>query len=144
MKIVNYDEQIEKEGKILVSPLGISMMPILRQKHDIMLIEKISKPLKVKDAVLFKRENGQYVMHRIIRITKDGYDIRGDNCVNTEYSIKSSQIVGIMTGFYRDEKFVDCERNFLYRVYVVFVRPIYYFRRYSAAILRRIKKLFGR
>jgi hypothetical protein len=144
VKTVNYDEQIEKEGKILVSPLGISMMPILRQKRDIMLIEKISKPLKVKDAVLFKRESGQYVMHRIIRINKDGYDIRGDNCINTEYAIKPSQIVGIMTGFYRDEKFIDCKKNILYRTYVIFARPIYYFRRYSAAIMRRIKNCLRR
>ncbi|MBQ5321461.1 MAG: S26 family signal peptidase [Oscillospiraceae bacterium] len=119
---IKMEEQLEKEGKILTLPVGDSMMPILRYRQDAMLIEKLSREPKINDAVLYKRDSGQYVMHRIIAIKKDGYAIRGDNRYNIEYGVRRDQILGIMSGFYRGEKFIDCEKNKGYKAYVFLMR----------------------
>lgn len=135
------EEQLEKVGKILTLPVGDSMMPILRYRQDAMLIEKLSREPKINDAVLYKRDSGQYVMHRIIAIKKDGYAIRGDNRYNIEYGVRRDQIIGIMAGFYRDEKFIDCETNKIYKLYVFIMRATI-FPRYIIFLMKKAYKKF--
>ena len=57
-------------------------------------------------------------MHRVIRVTPDGYTIVGDNQFVSEGPIKPEQIVAKAIGFYRGGHFVS-ETNFVYRVYSV-------------------------
>jgi hypothetical protein len=44
-------------------------------------------PPKKYDVIFYRRENGQYVLHRIIKIKKDGYVCRGDNQTAKEYPV---------------------------------------------------------
>ena len=48
----------------------------------------------------------KYVLHRVIRVLPEGYLIRGDNCLTTE-RVQESQVIGVLTGFYRDDRPVD-------------------------------------
>ena len=139
MKNIRLEEQLEREGQILAPPVGDSMMPILRYRRDLMLLKKLPREPKVNDAVLYKRENGQYVMHRIVKIRKDGYVLRGDNRFNLEYGVKREQIIGIMVGFYRDEKFIDCDTNKYYKLYVFIMRSTVFPRRVIKFIKRKLK-----
>ncbi len=137
---------LEKEGVLLQLPVGKSMYPMLNQRVDTLCIEKITQPLKENDVVLYQRDNGKYVLHRIIKTKKDGYVIRGDNCIYNEYDIKDRHIFGILTSFYRKDKYIDCKKNKVYLFYVHFWRATYYIRAsfmYIRMILAKLKhKIF--
>ena len=80
------------------------MLPLLRQGKDLFIIEKKSdRRCKVGDIVLYRRRH-QYVLHRVVAVNENDYVILGDNCVEKEYGIKDSDILGIMTGFVRNGK----------------------------------------
>ena len=120
-------EEIEKHGWVLSRPAGVSMHPMLRPYKDPIYVVKPKRPFKVNDVVVYYRgENKQIVMHRIIKIRKNDYVIRGDNCLHNEYGITNSDIFGILEGFYKDERYIDCEKNKLYKVYVFFNRLTYF------------------
>lgn len=109
---MTFEEQLKKDGKLVYTNKGVSMMPLLRQGRDIMVIEDVTdKELKNYDAVLFIRKKGnqekQYVMHRILKINPDGtYWIVGDHCVTGDI-VQREAIIGRLTGVFRDEKLIQ-------------------------------------
>ncbi len=99
----SFEEELEKHGNIVFPNKGRSMMPLLRQDRDLMVIEKRGKErCRLYDAVLFKRGTS-YVLHRIIEVLDDGYRIVGDNCAVPEF-VREDQILGVMTAVVRDGK----------------------------------------
>ncbi len=136
--------EIEKNGWVLSRPVGVSMKPMLRCYKDPIYVVKPSRPFKVNDVVVYYvGENNQIVMHRIIKVRKNDYVIRGDNCLNNEYGITDDDIFGILEGFYRGERYIDCEKSKPYKVYVFFNRITYYPRfliKKAAHLLRALIK----
>lgn len=100
-----YEEIIAREGKLVYTNVGISMLPLLRQGRDLFIVEKRGpERLKAGDVVLYRRPPDKYVLHRIVEVREKEYVILGDNCVNREYGITDGDILGVMTGFVRDGK----------------------------------------
>lgn len=115
---VTFEEELERHGNIVFTNVGVSMMPLLRQGRDLMIIEKRPEErLKKYDAVLYKVGN-RYILHRIIKVREKDYVIVGDNCFRREYGIVDSQILGVLTGVVRDGKQIDTKGNKLYLAYV--------------------------
>ena len=56
------------------------------------------------DAILYRRDNGRYVLHRIVAVRPDGYVLRGDNCLRKEYGIREEQVLGVLTAVIRKGK----------------------------------------
>lgn len=127
MMSIKIEELLERDGKILELPVGTSMWPMLKNRLDPLVIEKVSGNLKNNDVVLFKRNDGQYVLHRIVKIKEEGYIIRGDNCYDNEF-VSDKQIIGVLRGFYKGERYIDCKSNFLYKMYVMVWRLSYHIR----------------
>lgn len=121
MSGMTIEAELEKDGYILSLSVGTSMQPMLNQRTEQILIERISSPPKVNDVVLFKRSHGQYVLHRIVRRCRDFYLIRGDNCYENE-KVLPKQIIGILTGFYKGDKYICCASNMRYLCYTAFWR----------------------
>ena len=71
-----FEEIIEKDGYLVYTCKGFSMMPLLRQHRDLVVISKITEPLKKYDVILFKR-NGKYILHRILTVKDGAYDTAG-------------------------------------------------------------------
>lgn len=90
------------EGTLIHHVKGISMEPLLKMNRDLLVVERCSQsvPVKMHDVVLFKRRNGQYVLHRVTEIKDDCYLITGDNCMLPE-KVYPDQIMGVMTHFTR-------------------------------------------
>ena len=57
--------QMENGGSAVLPITGTSMMPMLRNGIDSVVIIPVSRPLKKGDIPLYKRDNGKYVVHRI-------------------------------------------------------------------------------
>ena len=111
------EELLDTQGYFVYTNVGYSMMPLLRQKKDIIEIRKKgSGRCKKYDVVLYKRKN-RYILHRILRVLPDGYIIAGDHNVYVEKDIKDDDILGIMTRVIRDGKPVTPD-HLLYKIYV--------------------------
>ena len=115
--MVSFEEELERSGKLVYTTVGVSMNPLIKQDRDLSIIEKPKERLKKFDVALYKRANGQYVLHRVVKVLEDGYVILGDNCCFKEYNIKDSQILGVLTSLVRNGKEIDLN-SFGYKLYV--------------------------
>ncbi len=105
MEKYTYEEYIEKNGNLVYTNVGVSMLPLLRQGRDLFIAAKRDgQRCSVGDVVLYRRPPNQYVLHRIIEVRPDDYVILGDNCINKEYGIKDEDIIAVMTGYVRNGK----------------------------------------
>lgn len=111
----SFAQVLEESGRLVYTTKGVSMRPLLRQGRDVVMIEKTGEPYKKYDTVLFLRDNGQYVLHRILKILDDGYWIVGDNCDRGEM-VRENQILGVMTSVKRGKKIVHVN-DWKYRFY---------------------------
>lgn len=114
------EEVLSEEGRLVTTAIGVSMLPCIRPRRDIIVLERPEGPAGVRDVILYKRRNGSYVLHRIIQVRPDDYVLCGDNQYIPEPGIRNEQVLGILKGFYRGERYIDCEKNRLYRMYVRF------------------------
>ena len=73
-------ELLERDGRYISVPSGISMLPMIRGRKDAVVIEKIVNKPKRYDLVLYKRGKDLGVIHRVIKFKNDKYIICGDNC----------------------------------------------------------------
>lgn len=126
MDNLSFEEILSKHGQIVKTPTGCSMRPMLKNKEDHVVIESICAPLRVNDVVLFKRDNGQYVLHRIIKIRQNDFVIRGDNCIENEYGITENQIIGKLKGFFKGNHYIDCDKSIIYKLYVLIWRITFF------------------
>lgn len=112
-----FENVIQNKGYIVYTNEGDSMMPLLREHKDIIVIRKITEPLKKNDAVLFKRPNGAYVLHRIIKVCGLGqYCIAGDNRYFSEI-IPEEWIIGILSEVIKDGRHISVDSD-EYRSYL--------------------------
>ena len=65
--------ELERSGKILQTTIGDSMEPMLQNRQNIVVIEKADGLLKKYDLPLYRRPNGKYVLHRILKVRKNDY-----------------------------------------------------------------------
>ena len=104
-----FEDILARFGQLVYPSKGVSMMPLLRQDRDLMVIDrKGAEPCRRHDAVLFKRSlpgrPDAYVLHRVLRVNGDGtYWIVGDNCFSGE-TVREEQILGVLAAVVRDGK----------------------------------------
>lgn len=72
---------------------GNSMIPFLVHRRDTVYLSKVTKPPKRGAVVLYQRESGAYVLHRIYRKRNGLYDLVGDAQQEIETSIRPDQIM---------------------------------------------------
>lgn len=98
-------EQVLAEKGVYVSTtVGSSMRPLFSDRRDTVILSPVKGRLKKYDVPLYRRGN-RLILHRIVRVTENGYVICGDNCENREYDIRDENILGVMTAFYRKNKY---------------------------------------
>ncbi|MBO5009448.1 MAG: S24/S26 family peptidase [Clostridia bacterium] len=137
-----YEEELSKHGKIIHTNVGVSMMPLLRQHRDVMIIERPNGRLKKYDCPLYKTRSGKYILHRIIKVRENDYVICGDNCVTFERGVTDKQILGVLTGVIRDGKTITMD-NKLYKLYYHLWCDFIYIRIAILHIIRFTKRIFN-
>ena len=130
---------IERDGMYVSPPHGQSMWPMLRDRTDIACVIKPDRELKKHDVALYIRSNGQYVLHRIMKINKDGYTMCGDHQLVLEHNIQREQIIGVLDSFYRGDKLFKC-RGVRYKAYVNLWCMSLHLRKYLIKITGYIEK----
>jgi hypothetical protein len=134
-----FEEELQQNGKLIYTNVGDSMMPLLRQNRDLMIIEKPNGRLKKYDVPLYKRDSGQYVLHRILKVRKDDYIICGDNRWSREYGITDRHIIGVLTGIVRDGKTISVQDK-KYLLYVHLWCDFFYIRAFILRTKHFIKR----
>ncbi len=132
------EELLQKEGKYVGPVKGYSMLPLLVEERDSVVICAQKPPYKILDVVLYKRGE-DYILHRIVDINNNEYIIRGDNCFYDE-RVKEEHILGVLKEFFQGEKHVFCDEKEYLRYSKRHVR-FYPFRKFAYKIKNVFKKL---
>lgn len=82
---------------ITVTLDGDSMRPLIRKGVDAVTIVPVYRQLKKGDIVLFARNDGAYVCHRIWKIKGETVAAIGDACFGFDTPVHVSQVWGIVT-----------------------------------------------
>lgn len=136
--------QLAEQNCASLNVTGTSMRPMLSHLQDRVLLKKPEK-LKKGDIILYRRENGRYILHRIIYKEANGYICSGDNQWEREH-IRESWVIAVVTDFYKKEKrYSICHKG--YRFYAWLWRVLFPIRRPILWLARKLyhlgKKLFG-
>lgn len=134
------EERLKAGQQVRLTVVGNSMYPLFRSKCDSVVLAPISGDIKKNDVVLYRRKNGQYVMHRIIQRKHGVYAANGDNQAWVEKPLYREQLLGRMIAFVRNGKYVTVNR-FWYRVYRFVWTKGKPFRRTMIRLLQRAAKM---
>lgn len=99
--IKKFEDIINEQGQLVYTNVGDSMYPLIKPR-DLLVIKKVTAPLKKNDIPLYKRDSGQYVLHRIVKIKNGEYFICGDNRAHIERGIFDRHIIGVLTDIVRE------------------------------------------
>lgn len=121
------DDALAKHKTIQIEPKGYSMYPLFVPGRDYAVISVLGNhKAKRGDVLLFRREDGLLVLHRVWRVKQDGFYMVGDNQEAIEGPIKGEQVLGILVGMVRKGKNIST-KNLIYRCYAalwLFLRPV--------------------
>ncbi len=120
------------------SPRGISMLPMLRQGIYSVVLSPLPGKLKKYDLPLYQRDDGHFVLHRIVE-AGDAYTCIGDNQFEYEHGLRQDQMIALVTAFTRGKREIPVT-NPGYRIYCRiwhWSRPLRHFWRRGKGWLRR-------
>lgn len=137
-------EVLDNGGTFSLTITGSSMYPFILGGRDQVTLSPVPKKLKKNDLPLYRRKSGQFVLHRIVKVCKDGtYTCCGDHQWQLEKGLTHDQMVGLATSYVRKGK-VLTNQNILYRVYRTVWTWLLKFRWIFFGIQNRLHRWFKR
>ena len=102
-------EQTLSEGRtVRFTPEGVSMRPMLKGGRDSVELAPLPPQLHRYDAVLYRRDNGQFVLHRIISVQNGAYICMGDAQFVPE-QVRPEQMLAAVRSFTRRGKPISAD-----------------------------------
>ncbi len=132
-------ETLENGGSMRIYPRGISMLPMIRQGIDSVVLSCKGERLKKYDIPLYRRADGSYVLHRVIKAADGEYVCSGDNQIAVERGVRHENVIAVVTAFSRGNANYDVD-GFGYKFYCRFwclTRPV-------RRVWRKFKKTVGK
>ncbi len=146
--VLDFRSQLEKFNTIAFSPKGNSMYPFIKNKSQTVFITRKEGRLSPFDIALYTRQNGTYVLHRVLELKEDGYVFCGDSQFYFE-EIKEDKVIGVLTAYQKGKNtisFKDEDRQKARRWYKKKgwrkVRLAIYF--FFVKIKAKIRKIFSK
>jgi|GEM_PF-3050582 len=96
----------EINGTLTLYPKGDSMLPTLTEGKDSVELSPV-RELTVNRIYFYKRSNGRYVLHRLLKIKNGVYIFSGDNQLVYE-NVKEDQIIACVSQIYKKNKPKGC------------------------------------
>ena len=131
-------EQFRAGKSVIFSPRGVSMLPMLRQGIDSVVLSPLPGALRKYDLPLYRYPSGKYVLHRIVKVQEEAYLCMGDNTYSYE-TVEKGCVIAVVTAFRRGSREISVT-NPGYRLYCRFwhySRPLRHFWRRGMGWLRR-------
>lgn len=139
-------ESLEENNEVIFTITGISMMPMLHHRRDKVCLVKPQGYLKKYDIAFYVRDNGKYILHRMVKVKSDQYVMIGDNQWRKEYAVSHSQVIGVVKGFWRNDNYISCD-NLGYRIYCrvwVLLYPLRWLYMRSVSLFAKVYKVLRR
>ena len=73
-------ESLNRDGRYISAPKGVSMRPMIISGRDAVLVEKIKDDPKRYDLLMYEGKNDMGIIHRVIHAYDVYCIICGDNC----------------------------------------------------------------
>ena len=132
-------EQLAAGQTVRFGPRGTSMLPMLRQGIDSVVLSPLPEKLKKYDLPLYQRDNGQYVLHRIVKVGET-YTCIGDNQFALEPGLRQDQMIALVSAFSRGERVYQVTDP-RYWLYCRLWHHSRWVRRYWRAGIRKLRRL---
>lgn len=121
---------------------GSSMTPFLVHGRDTVYLSRPEEPFRRGDMLLYRRNSGAYVLHRVYRVEGERFTMVGDAQTVLEPGIRREQILARVTAVRRKGKLLRSGSfwwEFFEKIWIrlVPVRPLLW------RIVNGWKKLFG-
>ena len=111
------EEELAAHGVHYSTTVGDSMAPMLCHHRNTVVLRTPKGRAKLYDVILFHRPDGRYVLHRVIRVTEEGYITRGDNRRKNDAPVPEEQLLAVLDGYYKKKKLISSTSR-RYRLYV--------------------------
>ena len=135
-----FEKQLAQNGKLIYTNKGDSMMPLIKQDRDLLVIKPVKGRLKKYDVPLYKRDSGQYVLHRVLKVRRHDYVICGDNRWKREYGISDRHIIGVLTAVVRNGREVSVN-SLKYKLYVHLWCDLFPLRAFIIRAANKLKRM---
>ena len=114
----NIERSIKELGYAVAPIAGTSMMPLLKEGRDRVELEPCSQErLKKGNVVLYKKNDGTLVLHRIIKTeNREFFTVLGDHQFKNAERVNKNQIIAVACGFFIKGRYVT-EKTRWYRLY---------------------------
>ncbi|MBR6376437.1 MAG: S24/S26 family peptidase [Oscillospiraceae bacterium] len=103
-------EKMDAGGQVTIPVTGTSMKPTLVAGRDSVTLTRLEGSPKRLDLPLYRRRNGQFVLHRIVSLEPDGsFTCCGDHQWVREPGLRPEQIVGMVCQIERQGRAVSVQ-----------------------------------
>lgn len=102
-----YRRMLAEERRIEALPLvisGYSMTPFLIHGRDTVYLSRLERQPQRGDMLLYRRDNGAYILHRVVRVEGGLCTMVGDAQTLLEPGIRRDQIIALVTAVDRKGK----------------------------------------
>ena len=130
------EDAVAEQGVYIGPTVGVSMLPMLKNRRDTIVVKPKTERLKRLDVALYKRGD-DYVLHRVLAPVEGGYIIRGDKWYADEI-VPEEAVFGVLSEFFRKDKHILCTDK-KYLRYAERRVKTYRFRRFFVRIKWKIK-----
>ena len=113
----SFKEELCNQGELLYRNRGQSMLPLIRQDRDLILIRPRPEGQCRKYDVILYKKGDRYILHRILKVLEDGYVVCGDHNWKKDPLVTDGEILGILVAVIRNGKEIGID-DFWYRCYV--------------------------
>lgn len=124
------EDVLASGGSISFAPKGKSMLPLIEEGKDSVVLSPLKHKPKKYDLVLYRRGNGQFVLHRIVKAKNGFFVMCGDNQTDYEFDISENDVIGTVTAIVHNGKKIE-STNIRYKL---FLKHLYF--------KRTVKRIF--
>ena len=132
-------ERLASGETVQFTTRGTSMRPMLDNGKDQVILSPLPEKLKKFDLPLYRRENGQFVLHRIFKIRNEGYYMMGDRLIDLEGPIEADAIFAIVTEVERNGRWISTDA-FCWKFICGAWRALYPVRKLAYRLRKAIRK----
>lgn len=94
----------EQAGSLPLLVIGGSMQPFLIGGRDTVFLSRLQRHARRGDILLYRRDSGGYVLHRVWKVSGTELTMVGDAQKNLEQGIRQDQVIAIVTSAERKGK----------------------------------------
>lgn len=116
---------------------GTSMLPLIGNGCDAVILKAPIEKLRRYDIPLYRRNDGSFVLHRVVGFDSSGYIMCGDNQFVPEHGITDKNIVAVADRILKSDGRIYNLQGAKYRMYCLALTALRPIRR----VLSKLKRI---